>query len=816
MEKRRYKLKKVKKQWARVALTTTVAGLVGASSPALAETTDTAVSTGYIASETSQVPTESLGTPQPPLVEPAQEISAPLPEVSSQSETQPAITVTESPETISPEAVPAETSTETSTALAPPADTVAPATSSSDSPSQAESQEPATTPEKAETVADTPRKSGFDRDAENKKYYYDPQTGEKVFDQFITVDGNSYYMGTDGQPTTGYLTLDKKLYYFNSAGIQAKGLYRHPGSIIRYYDPVTGQAATNSFFTDQDGKTYYFDETATAVKGNITLDNSLYFFDRKGVQVKGFYRHPNSTFRYYDLETGKAAVNTFITDTEGNRYYFDDKAVAVKGELTLGEDLYYFDNKGIQVKGLYRHPGSIIRYYNTETGKAAKSAFIKDEEGNHYYFDEQFNAVKGYQTIDGDLYYFDRKGVQIRGAYTHSSGKTRYYAPETGKAISNATITDGDKTYMLDKHGVALTGYQVIDGDLYFFDSKGVQARGLVNHGSGRIRYYAPETGKAVNDRFVTDQGNRYYFDKLGRALRGNQVIEGQHYHFAEDGKMTRGQWADALDSNRFYYDAETGIRVSNRFITDDQNRTYYLGENGLPLTGDQIINGVHYSFSSEGVLIPQISQETEKDEDLASKEAPRKETDRKQEQAQVPEQKTEQVELPKQDTRAIEQGHRPLKIQISPVNRFEEAKNGLSQMRLALDEPSLEKIAANTRVASSINLLSSLTYNYSYTYSDSRLSFFNQFVTLDGYTYYYGPQGLPLTGSQTIDGKKYFFDQEGRQIKGEVAEDEEGILRYYDEETGELVYSRTLTLTKGEDAGRTISIDKEGVVTYI
>ena len=59
-----------------------------------------------------------------------------------------------------------------------------------------------------------------------------------------------------------------------------------------------------------------------------------------------------------------------------------------------------------------------------------------------------------------------------------------------------------------------------------------------------------------------------------------------------------------------------------------------------------------------------------------------------------------------------------------------------------------------------------------------------NRYFQISNYWYYIGSEGKILKGPQTIDGIKVFFDEDGKQVKGNFAKDN----HYYDKDSGELV----------------------------
>ena len=69
-----------------------------------------------------------------------------------------------------------------------------------------------------------------------------------------------------------------------------------------FYDPNSGDLATNKFIGDGDNW-YYFDENGQVVTGDQEINGQELHFDENSVQTKG----------------------GFATDAEGNKHYYDAK-----------------------------------------------------------------------------------------------------------------------------------------------------------------------------------------------------------------------------------------------------------------------------------------------------------------------------------------------------------------------------------------------------------------------------------------------------------------------------------------------------------
>lgn len=145
----------------------------------------------------------------------------------------------------------------------------------------------------------------------------------------------------------------------------------------------------------------------------------------------------------------------------------------------------------------------------------------EDESGWHdssqgaFYLDESATPLTGWQTIDGNHYYFhpNRSGAMVSGWLTLPQG--RYY---------------------FDSTGVMQTGWQVIDGNRYYFhpDRGGAMVCGWLDLPEGR--YYFDGSG-IMQTGWLQLSGKQYYIRQNGVMTVGTLQIEGKDYHFTSTGE---------------------------------------------------------------------------------------------------------------------------------------------------------------------------------------------------------------------------------------------------------------------------------------
>lgn len=218
------------------------------------------------------------------------------------------------------------------------------------------------------------------------------------------------------------------------------------------------------------------------------------------------------------------------------------------------------------------------------------------------------------QVINGQEYYYDDLGNQVRGAVAENTdGSYSYYNADTGaKSYTpgfvqvSAYAPNGNPinyAIYVQADGKLATGLQTIDGNQYYFDTYQLVVN--QNFTLDGQKYLADRTGLVTaipqND-YYTVNGNWYYADENGNNLTGAHTINGQEVYFNAQGVQAKGIF-DGTGFNQYYYDQDTGAKWTNRFV-QWEGSWYYLNDKGRRVTGLQTINGQTLYFgvtSAEG-----------------------------------------------------------------------------------------------------------------------------------------------------------------------------------------------------------------------
>ena len=439
-------------------------------------------------------------------------------------------------------------------------------------------------------LTDQGGKTGFYYDGKGMAYF--DNSGFQAKNAFIKYAGNYYYFDKEGYMLTGRQDIDGKTYFFLPNGIQLRdSIYQQDGKY--YYFGSFGEQYKDGYFvfdvpkegtSETEAKFRYFSPTGEMAVGLTYAGGGLQYFDENGFQAKGTkYVTPDGKLYFFDKNSGNAYTNRWA-EIDGIWYEFNDQGYAqakkgefyttdgstwfyrdaagknVTGSLTLDGHEYYFRANGAQVKGEFVTENGKISYYTVDNGYKVKDKFF-EVNGKWYHADKDGNLATGRQTIDHLNYYFNADGSQVKSDFfTLDGGKTWYYAKDNGEIV---------------------TGAYSIGGKNYYFKEDGSQVKGdFVKNADGSLSYYDKDSGERLNNRFLTTGNNVWYYFKDGKAVTGRQKIDGKEYYFDHLGRQVKGS-PISTPKGVEYYESVLGERVTNTWITFQDGKTVFFDENG-------------------------------------------------------------------------------------------------------------------------------------------------------------------------------------------------------------------------------------------
>lgn len=215
--------------------------------------------------------------------------------------------------------------------------------------------------------------------------------------------------------------------------------------------PVSGynpDGGVKDGWVQENGKYYFYDDGVLYRNKLFKVNGHIYYVDGNGERQYG-WQNINGKRYYFYYRTGYAPSG-WIPIQQKYYYFSKPEGWLYTSHLfvsSTGKTIYYADSNGVRVKN------QLV----SATYQGVKRA---------YYFGSNYNAVSGW--------------------FTHKGGK--YYAlPTTRGVVRDCIKKIGSKYYGFGIYGRMLTGFQRIDGKLYFFHkTSGVQYRSTTQNWGGK------------------------------------------------------------------------------------------------------------------------------------------------------------------------------------------------------------------------------------------------------------------------------------------------------------------------------------------
>ncbi len=243
---------------------------------------------------------------------------------------------------------------------------------------------------------------------------------------------------------------------------------------------------------------------------------------------------------------------------------------------------------------------------------AAGSAVIKDSTQALKIGDINYDKNINSEDATEILVYSAKSGV---GAAVKPLGYAVYFADENGNLQKGWIENDGETYYASDNYQL-VDGFQNLDGKRVYFENYTL-VTGTLKLINGKT-YYLDTDGTILTNIWLDLDGSMHYFNDKGEMLTGIQIINDKLYAFDEDGSVASG-WFRQNDAT--FYALENGLLATGLQTIEEQ--PYCFGDNGLLLTGwikredgtryanadgvlvtgDQEIDGQNYHFEENGLL---------------------------------------------------------------------------------------------------------------------------------------------------------------------------------------------------------------------
>ena len=241
-------------------------------------------------------------------------------------------------------------------------------------------------------------------------------------------------------------------------------------------------------------------------------------------------------------------------------------------------------------------------WYRHADGSYTKSDWEKID-GKWYYFDASGWMMTGWQKISGKWYYFYGSGEMAADTYIGS-----YYVDENGVWIEQKNKTaagwvkSGSRWWYRHADGsYTKSGWEKINGKWYYFDASGWMVTGWQK--SGGSWYYLSGSGAMVTG-WQKVGGSWYYLSGSGAMVTDWQKINGKWYYFYSSGAMAANTYIGS-----YYVDGsgawvEEKNKVTAGWIQSGSRWWYRHADGSYTKSGWEMINGKWYYFDASGWMV--------------------------------------------------------------------------------------------------------------------------------------------------------------------------------------------------------------------
>ena len=351
-----------------------------------------------------------------------------------------------------------------------------------------------------------------------------------------TVNGKTYYYGSDCRAVKWSQKIDGYWYYFNG----------------------NCQMQTGWVTWNADGTKSYFDKNGRALMGWQTISGKRYYFNpTTGKSLR--WEQKIGNYRYYFNGASQMQTGWITWRADGAKSYFDGNGRALTGWQKLGGKTYYFSpSSGKSVRWEQKIGGSFYYFNGASQMQTGWVTWRADKSKS--YFGSNGRALTGFQRIGGKTYYFSPStGKSLR--WSQRIGGYWYYFNGASQMQTGWVTWSNDKTKSyFDGGGRARTGFQRIGGRTYYFSPSNGRSLRWGQRIGGSFYYFNSVSQMHTGWLTWSADGKRSYFDTNGKALTGWQTIGGQRYYFDPDTCKTTGAVGKSVTgSTRTVYITNTG-----------------------------------------------------------------------------------------------------------------------------------------------------------------------------------------------------------------------------------------------------------------
>ena len=215
-----------------------------------------------------------------------------------------------------------------------------------------------------------------------------------------------------------------------------------------------------------------------------------------------------------------------------------------------------------------------------------------DGSGSVKYYYKNGVALTGLQRIDNDVYYFDPGNQTVQYGWMYLYDTWRHFDESSGAAVQGWIGPYEAKYFYGD--GIPFTGFQKVYDDWFYFDEINQNLQYGWHYVENAWRRFNEVSGSAYSG-WNTTGSVTYYYDK-GQAVTGMQKIEGDTYYFDEKNQSMQRGWHYVNNAWR-RFDETTGKAWQGWSGELGKANCYYY-QDGMTLSGLQRVELQLYYFS--------------------------------------------------------------------------------------------------------------------------------------------------------------------------------------------------------------------------
>lgn len=325
--------------------------------------------------------------------------------------------------------------------------------------------------------------------------------------------------------------------------------------------------------------------------------NDLFYKD--GVKLTGVHKvmaPDNSGEFYYNFgENGicnnKVKYTGVLFDEEAGVYRYSYIGELSSGWKSVGTDWYYFRSNMQAATGNHKVGGIVYNF--EEDGRLTAGVWVEEEGGIKYFYGPT-HYIKGWQTIEGERYYFEDcyrfEGIRyVVGSY---GNRPKWYNfGENGAVIEEISLTgvlNSDYGPYVLENGESVLGLIQVENDYYCVRGSGEHATGSYYVSANRTNGLLP--------------AGTYEFDESGKMLNGMVEKDGVLYNYV-NGQISGGSGLIQIDSDYLYVKGSGEYVTGSYYISESKTNgllpagTYEFGADGKMLNGMIEKDGVLYNY---------------------------------------------------------------------------------------------------------------------------------------------------------------------------------------------------------------------------